>query len=258
MSHTNDGFLQAYLDDELEVDDLRAVESHLGGCRLCRGELRELRAAAEDFSGALLLLDRPAAVAAPRAHPIDVARPSRAWRGGRSVLPRAAALVFLVAGAATAMIPGSPLHDLLRPDPRPAEVAATSEPAAATAPAPEPQVLREAAPEAGVSIDPVDGPLSVVLREVGSGLRIRALLTESRRLGVFASGDAASARFDTSTGRIEVVGLGSGDLRIEIPESAPSATVTIDGREYLVKAGDQLQLTTTAGARTGAEITFRP
>jgi hypothetical protein len=154
------------------------------------------------------------------------------------------------------MIPGSPLRELLRPGPEPVEVAATATRAApAVEPAPPVEMV---APETGLSIEPVDGVVTVVLRDADPGLRIRALLSESPRAGVFATGAATSARFDTGPGRIEVVGIGAGDLRVEIPRDARSATVAVNGRDYLVKEGDELRLTASAGGRAGAEVEFRP
>lgn len=262
MNHTNEGQLQAYLDGELDGESRLAVDEHLSGCLPCRGEMRELREMSAELAGALLLLDG-AALPEAGTHTVGFPRQRapRVWTRRASALPRAAALVFLVAGAASAMIPGSPLYDALRGEPEPVEVAAAPEPAVTTtmaAPAESAQGARAAAPEAGVSIEPVDGAVTVVVRDADPQLRIRALLSESGRAGVYATGPASAARFDTGPGRIEVAGTGAGELRIEIPREARSATVVVNGEDYLVKQGDQLQLTAAAGGKAGAEVLFTP
>ena len=262
MNHTNEGLLQAHLDGELDGDARLAVDAHLRECLACRGEMRELREMSRELSGALLLLEAPSA---PEARAYTVSFPKqrapRVWTRGAGALPRAAALVLLATGAASAMIPGWPLHDLLRGERDPVEIAVAPPPVATTtmsAPAEAERAPRAAAPEAGVSIEPVDGAVMVVVRDADPQLRIRALLSESGRAGVYATGGASAARFETGPGRIEVVGTGTGDLRIEIPRDARSATVVVNGRDYLVKEGDQLPLTGPAGERAGAEVSFTP
>src|SRR5690606_30227745 len=150
-------------------------------------------------------------------------------------LARAATLVFGFAAAASATIPGSPvrgwLGGLLSPEP---ELAAVSAPEAARAPAAEPMAASvEAAAEAGISVLPEQGEVRSVPRDASPELTIRAVLVDHPRAGVWASGEAASARFGSGAGRIEVEGAGPGELRIELPRAAYDAIVVVNGTPYL-------------------------
>jgi hypothetical protein len=73
---------------------------------------------------------------------------------------------------------------------------------------------------------------------------------------VFASGPAADASFSAAAGTIEVIGVPSGELRIEIPRSVVSASIVIDGRTYLEKDGDTLRVSTELRDSTNAEVVF--
>ena len=110
--------------------------------------------------------------------------------------------------------------------------------------------------ESGVSVEPLDGALRIVLSRAAPAVRIRARLVESARGGVFASGPAADASFSTAPGSIEVIGVSSGELRVEIPRSATSASIVIDGRTYLVKDGDELRMSTELRDSGGSEVVF--
>lgn len=255
MTHVDQGLLQALADDELQGGERERVERHVADCLPCRAELSELHAAARSLTAALAELD-----AAPAARDYGVGWPRRpaparsAWRS----LPRAAVLVLGFAAAASATLPGSPLRRWLEGADR--GVASTaSPPAPVAAPAPPAAVATaaEAAPEAGVSVMPLDGAVTIVLRGAMPGLRVRTVVTERELAGVYGTGEAASARFQTGPGRIEVTGARAGDLRIELPQGASSATVTVDGQEYLRKEGTRLNLAVGAESRTGAEVTFR-
>lgn len=252
MQHPGEGVLQEMLDEELPAAEREAVRVHVAGCLACRRELEVLREADATLSGALALLDDRAApaVAGVAGPGVRTAPPRRRpW----AALPRAAALVLFlgVAAAASATIPGSPVRDwaralIARPDP-----------------APEPPVQRpalEAAavePEAGVWVATEGGAVEIVLRDAASGLQVSAALTDGGRAGVYASGPAATARFTTSLGRIEVAGATAGVLEIEIPRSARTATVVLNGRDRLVKDGEQLRVALPGGEASGNRVTFR-
>jgi anti-sigma factor RsiW len=57
MTHTSDGLLQAYLDDELTDPQGSGVETHLFGCGECAAELRELKSIAAEFRQAVRLIE---------------------------------------------------------------------------------------------------------------------------------------------------------------------------------------------------------
>lgn len=258
MNHVDEGVLQALADGELSAEERDAVQRHLDACAACRAEMEALRTASVTLGGALALLDRPA----PRGR--DFVRPTprqasapRVWRSGRS-LARAAVLVLGFAAAASATIPGSPVRDWIGDlvSPR-TEVAAVSGPAPAAESAPPAVAVSTAPVEAGISVLPAGGEVRVVLSEAARDLVVRAVLVDGPRAGVFASGEAASARFITGTGRIEVVGAGPGELRIELPRSAALARVVVNGTPFLTKRGVRLQLDSPAQDSSAAEVTFR-
>lgn len=250
MIHLDEGSLQALVDGELAGTERRAAERHLEGCLVCRKEMALLGSASRRLAGALSLVDHPAPrarrplAAAPNLRPA----PSRSWGASRG-LPRAAVLLLGFAATASATIPGSPvrtwIEEMIAPRPRVAAVVEAPAPPATT-------MAADAAAEAGVSVAPVAGEVRIVLRGASPELRVRALLVDGARAGVFARGDAAAAHFSTAPGRIDVEGAGAGELRIELPREARSATVTVNGRPYLTKEGQQLR----AGERVGAEVSF--
>jgi hypothetical protein len=257
MTHVDDGMLLALLDGELEVGAAGEVERHLQECGECRAEMERLRSAAGLFSTSLAESDVPAPatsdISAQALRRRGTRRPEkRRWQD----LRRAAVLVMGFAAAASATIPGTPVNRWIREmvDP-PARLAMETDTADAAVAVLE--TAEEVADESGVSVLPDDGSVRVVLREATAELRVKAVLVESARAGVYASGSAAAARFSTGPGVIEVVGAAGGELRIELPQSARVATVEVNGRRYLSKDGDQLRVTVPVDERAGAEVGFR-
>jgi hypothetical protein len=264
MNHLDEGTLLTLADGELAPADSAAVERHLAECGACRAELDELRGAATTFAATLARADSPAPVVsdttaralrrrAERAGGGAERPPARGWRE----LGRAAVLVLGIATAAAAAVPGTPLNgwlrELVEPEPRVAavhEVRGAPEAAPAVAAA-------EFEAQAGVSVLPERGTVRVLVNGASTALRIRAVLTDGPRAGVFAAGEAANARFSTGPGRIEVSGATAGELRIELPHNAIAATVEVNGRRYVAKQDDQLRLTVPAGDSAGAEVSFR-
>ena len=104
MKHLDEGELQALLDGEMSAADARAAEAHLAGCVPCTQTAAELRMAREVLVQGLSLTDvAPPVAAAQMSLRARRARAAR-WSGeGRRALARAAALVALVAGAASAV-----------------------------------------------------------------------------------------------------------------------------------------------------------
>ncbi|CAN5801502.1 hypothetical protein BH23GEM6_BH23GEM6_15670 [soil metagenome] len=256
MTHVDEGALLALLDGELDSDTQKRLNDHLAGCAACRREMDQHRAAAAVFSAALTESDSPAPLVG------DTGVQAVRRRGRAQVAPRrfrdlgrAAVIVFGFAAAASATIPGTPVNDWLRElagaQPAPVAISTRDDKPIAT------RELDEFTPESGVSVLPVNGEVHVVLRGATSDLRVRAVLVELPRAGVYTAGPAAEARFSTAPGRIEVTGAGGGEMRIELPYSARAATVEVNGRRYLAKDGDQLRLTVPEEDRAGAEVTFR-
>lgn len=252
MMHPDEGALQALLDDELAPAERAALERHLAGCAACGGELAALRSARAALAGALARLDRPP--------PSEWARQRVQQRAGRRpagvrgavVLRRAALLVLGSAAVLSATVPGSPVRAWLFGAPERAELAR------ARAGDAEPTSLPAAAPAApaGVSLRPAGGRVRVVLTAPAPGIRVRMRLHDGERLGVWAAGAAATARFRTAADRVEVAGAGPGELRIEVPRAAQRFVLEVDGRVYLVKEGEQLRFAGPVADTAGPEIVF--
>lgn len=250
MDHVDDGTLQAYADGELPLPDRVAAERHLSECGECSSVLSHLTSASQLFSAAVAQMDRPAPVelAYARISPRRAPRlRNRSWR----VAARAATLILGVATAAYAAVPGSPIRTWLE-EALGGGRQSQGVPSAPTAPpviAPD-----EGAMAAGVSVLPADGIVRVVLVDAPAGLRIRARISDGERAEVFASGEAATARFQTGVGRIEVLQAGPGEVAVTLPLAATEATVTVNGRLYLYKEGDQLRLAAGGGKPERTEM----
>jgi hypothetical protein len=258
MAHPSEGLLQAFIDGEVAADERARVAAHLEQCAECRAELHELRVAAAAFSAALAHADlapdleraraavaaramrRSAASAAPERVRLIPREPARVAAVRRAFL-RAAVLVLLVAGAASAAVPGSPVrrffvnlwHQTSRLfAPRTASRTLPPRVRISSQPAPAPAL------PAGVSVMARDGGVHILLHEPAPGLRVLVRMVPGARASVEASGAAASATFRTGPGRIEVNGAGAGDLRITIPRLADRALVEVDGRPLFLKDHD--------------------
>lgn len=250
MDHVDDGTLQAYADGELPLPDRVAAERHLSECGECSSALSHLTSVSRLFSAAVAQVDRPAPVELAYAGISRSRAPrlrDRSWR----VAARAAALILGVATAAYAAVPGSPIRAWLEE-----ALGVVRQPErVATAPTAPPVALPdEGAMAAGVSVLPADGIVRVVLVDAPAGLRIRARISDGERAEVFASGEAATARFQTGVGRIEVLQPGPGEVTIALPLAATEATVTVNGRLYLYKEGDQLRLAAGGGRPERTEV----
>lgn len=246
MTHLDEGTLQAFLDGELPVRERAGAAEHLLVCDGCRDELDSLRRSNAVLAGGLGQLDVPAPAAAP---------PSGARRrlgfGGRSLV-RAAVLVLVVAAAASATVPGSPVREWIVEAVRPA-------PVPVEAPRPEPQVVNAPAPEAPPA------PVGVALaeaREVDvlvSGLEdatIRLLRTDASGVSVSAVGTLRDPIFRIGSDRIQVVGGSGGELVVEIPRGAGLVRLVVDGRRYAEVVRGTLRLL-EPGEEDGEGVVWR-
>ena len=246
MTHLDEGTLQAFLDDELPVRERAGAAEHLLVCGECRHELDTLRGSNALLADALGELDVPAPAAAP---------PSGARRrlafGGRSLV-RAGMLVLLVAAAASASVPGSPVREWIveavRPAPPPVE-----------APRPEPQVVDAPVPEAPPA--PVGVSLAEA-REVDvhvNGLEeatIRLLRTDASAVSVSAVGTVRDPIFRIGSDRIQVVGGSGGEVVVEIPRNARLVRLVVDGRRYAEVVAGALRVL-EPGEEDGGGVVWR-
>jgi hypothetical protein len=255
MTHLGEGTLQELLDGELSPGARAEAEGHLASCSACAGELAELRGLTARTSALLGLVEATPPVLAAQARFARHRRTGGAMGEARRALPRAAALVLALAGAAAAAtIPGSPVREWVGID-APERVVQEAPVALPPAPAPVPEVV-EAAPKA-VSILPSGGRVRIAVSGSSPELRVRAKLVPGARAEVTATGAATTARFLTGPGRIEVQGAGPGELVVTLPASADAAFVEVNGRVYAAKEGGRLRSLAPRVAGSATEPVFR-
>jgi hypothetical protein len=176
-----------------------------------------------------------ALAAVKRAHPVvparrAVVRPAR--RLVRVPLARAAMLIFGFAAVASATIPGSPIRGWVGDALRTVGVLKKQQPVAPVVP--ETPASAGAAEQgddaAALYIEPIDGRIRIILTAVSEDANVRVRIVQADRALVQATGAAAKARFQTAPGRIEMIGVGSGDVVIDMPASVKDASVVADGR----------------------------
>jgi hypothetical protein len=246
MQHFETGLLQAHLDGELSGPESEQLALHLADCAECRHELEELDAASRLVAEAISALRRPLE---PAPTSFRGAATAGASGGGWAALPRAAVLVLGFAAAASAAAPGSPVRGWLE---------SLLAPAAPTEELP-PAVVENAGglSETGVSVPVESGTVRIAIDDAARGVVVTTALAAGPRAGVFASGAAASARFTTGPGRIGVHDAPGGELRIEIPATASSASLHVDGRLYVRMEDGMLRFSVPDGTKAGTSVRFR-
>ena len=258
MPHPSDGELLAWIDGELEPASVTRVEDHVGVCAVCRPRSDVLRRESEALSRALVVLDEELsgrsdpgplplrAAGGARRHPIR----KTGWS-----LARAAGLVLVAAGAAAALVPGSPVRDWID--------ALVAEPVR-EALVPGDDVTPDATPgseriagSAGISVVSEAGTVVVKLRDLGHESNVHVRLTDGGRAAVRVEGAAESPRFVTGPGLLEAIGVQKGDIWVELPRSAGEAVVLVDG-EVAVRVRDgQLSVFRPMLDSLRGEVVFR-
>jgi predicted anti-sigma-YlaC factor YlaD len=262
MTHATDGLLLAYVDGEIDGSAEAELNEHLAICTACADELRELERLSAHAHGALAVLDAPVPVLRAQATLAAARRANARGAGSRrrlggTALAKAAMLLLALAGVAAAAIPGSPVRRAL--ETTIARVAQLFD----AAPAAEPVVITEvetAVPlteTTSAAIMPADGRVRIVLHPSTGRVDVHVRLVDVSRASVETETTAPEVRLRSAAGRIEVIGLTTGRVRIDIPRQVPSANVEVGGRVYVYKAGERLQLTGPAGDEQGAAVGFR-
>jgi hypothetical protein len=243
MPHPDEGQIQAWLDGELEPEAGFGVRHHVEACVDCATLAEALRGQSQGFSRAMVVLDDEALnLADPGPLPVAAALspvPRHPVRATGWSLARAAGLVLVAAGAAAALVPGSPVREWLEglamadagvEAPIPARV----EGAAETAPA--------LVPAAGISVTPVAGAVAVRLQGFGESSIVHVRLTDAPRASVRVERVVEAPRFVTGPGVLEVIGQAEGEIWVELPRSARDAVVEVDGEEAVRLEGGRLVL----------------
>jgi anti-sigma factor RsiW len=254
MKHLDEGVLQQAVDGELAAEDRAEVDGHLASCPRCQAEFAELRDQNARASALLGMLEDAPVLAT--AHAEFTRRRFSGRRGPRvevrRVLLKAAVLVLTVTGVAVAAAPGSPVREWI------SETVLPQRAVVATEMEPEPPVeVEEMRAPTGVFILPEAGRVRVVLSAPNADLEVHTRLTTDSRAEVYASGEAAGARFRTSPGRIEVMGAGPGELHVALPLGATHAYVEVNGTVYVAKDGDRLRVLAPHATGTPAAPVFR-
>jgi anti-sigma factor RsiW len=264
MTHATDGLLQAYLDGEIDAPAAAGLREHLASCDACASELRELERVGARVRAALDLVATPppmlrarAAIAARRRQPAPAPRWSLR-RLGASGLAKAAMLLLALAGAGAAAIPGSPVRRAL--EGTFARVAQLFNGAAPAEQAAQPGVVDpvvEPGYSSAAGVLPAEGRVRVLLYAPSGAVSVTVRTVDAPRAQVQTEMRTEGVRFRSGAGRLEVLGLGEGEVTILIPRTAQGATIEVDGRVYVYKQGDVLHLSGPGGRGQGDQVRFQ-
>lgn len=263
MSHVAEGSLQAYIDGEIGGAEYDALREHLAVCVVCSSELATMSRSSGLVHEALSSLDVAAPLLRARAHvSAEHRRATRVARLGAAGLAKAAMLLLALGGVVSAAIPASPVRRALEATyarvaqlingPDMAEpVAELHEPAADL---PGPMVARVVE---SVSVMPSNGQIRIILHPPAGMVEVTVRMIDGGRANVVTSMDDEAVRFLRGTGRVEVSGMGTGDVTIELPRSLQAGSVVVGSDVKAEKSGDELRLRGSARDTQGSEVRFR-
>lgn len=263
--HPTFSSLRAFAGGDLRSPALDRVAAHLARCSRCRkqvAQVREFVRIAREATELPLPSDIWTRVEARRARgeevllPVSSGSPVQAQRRrfmrSSQSLTRAAVLLFVIAGLASASLPGSPVRDWWIGT-------FMSRASTATPDGLSPQAVPDMATEdaTGVWIAPVDGTVLILVEDPNPELQMRMRLTDDPEVSVQATGAARTGAFRTSAGRVVLVRPGAGELRLEIPRTLPSVLLQVDGEIILRKQGSELYVLAPVADTIGAEFLLR-
>lgn len=196
------------------------VRSHIASCEACAGRLESLRAADRDAGNLLSLLDVPVPIVSRQ----QILRAGKQTAGrfiGGPYRRAAAVIAFMViATAAAAAIPNSPIRHLITRfrdslGQQSADVAghSTAGPAGAVSPA--------------VLIVP-ESTLDVVFAREGTAGVVHVRLVDGDQVSL-SSPDGGS-RYGVSSGRIDIDQSSRGSFELALPKSLPRVRILIGGK----------------------------
>jgi anti-sigma factor RsiW len=212
--HPSDPVLLAWIHGELGSSATAEVMDHVRRCDDCGRRAREVREGDEVVDRLLRVLDHPV----PALHPPASLAPRRRLRP--SVL--AASLGLLIAGAAAAAVPGSPVHRWIHDR-------LLSSPAPQPAPRVSPPVVPPPAQAAGGIEVPVAPRLTVVFgaEEPGGVLTV----TVADRADVSLKAFGGQVAYQVGAGKIGVDNRRpAGRYALDLPASVRRLTVVLGGR----------------------------
>jgi Putative zinc-finger len=255
MNHTDSGALIAYLDGELPVGVRGELDAHLAECDSCRSEMAGVRDLAQEFSSAVGLLNPRIPLLSARVaieQQADRIRFRRSQRFIASGFAKAAAITLLLAGAAAATIPGSPVRKWVSD-----VVARVVGIPQAPLPVATPTQAQPQEPGGPAVTVPTGGSVRVSIHALPASAPLTVKVAD--RDGVFlrALGANDPVRFvPRSDASIEVFDVRTG-LVIELPRSLISASIDVDGRPYYTKDADGERYIGPGAKPTTDGVTFR-
>lgn len=250
MTHLDEGTLVALRDGDAGALADVLADAHLRACDACSEALHEAKRRAPVIAAALDSLDEPIDILRAKAavrRRLDTQRGAQRIRAAgwwRGHLGRAAALLVLTAGAASAL-PWSPIRHWWTGAPASAPMA---EPGTGVATPSAPQ----AAPAAGISVGVPDGRITVVVSGAEPGTVIDVRWVERATARVSAP---SGSGFTYADGRAEVEAA-PGPIEVDLPRAAEAASLVVDGRVFLERIGAELDVPGPAVERTDARIRF--
>lgn len=244
MRHLDEATLVALRDGDTSAE---MAASHLHQCAPCAEALDESTSRSRTIAEALATLDEPVEVTNAKAavrRRLDARRGDARHRSGwlRWHLGRAAAILLLTAGAAFAL-PWSPVREWWAgpsADPNP-----TAEPTGTVATA-------QGLPAAGIAVALPDGRIAVIVRGAEPGSAIDVVWAAGATASISAPPGSA---FSYADGRVEV-DAAAGPILVELPRAAAFASLEVDGRIFLERSGERLDVPGPAIERTDESIQF--
>lgn len=252
--HANTGALQALMDNELDQPQRSAVEAHLFGCEQCAADLRELRAASAAFATAVadLEVDLPFGAIAERfeavreeagvpAEPqpvVVIHRERRVVTWTRSALLKAAGIGVLIAGAASAAIPGTPVRELVE-DLLGLNDEVAPVPTQIVPPAPVEQVepavvVQDQEPPFFVGMDEPSDNLQLTLSSMGADALLVIRYVDSGNMTIRLR-DRSGVITESFANGFALSNLGNRDVYVDLPRSASNVRITVGGAVMLSK-----------------------
>jgi len=268
MTDIDEGRLRAWLDGELARGDGLELEARLSQdprILLAAEELREREARVRSLLSALDV-DAPTervrralragregsprtsnvvAWKAPRGRSrSETRRPKAASLVPGVRLAQAAAMVLLLAGAAAAAVPGSPVRAWLS-----RVLDSGSEPPAAM------DSAGPSAPEeGGLYVAPGRDRLEVDLVGVPPGAEILVTLIPGDTAVIYAP-EGSEYEWDAEVGRARAA-VSGGPIRLELPEGV-DIDLIVDDKVYMSRRGGRIDLRVTPTFQSGSELRFR-
>ncbi len=221
--HPSDATLLALIHGELAEGTRAETEEHVASCDICAAQLAELRDGDAIVAGLLATLDHPL----PRRLPPVLTRAPRLSR-----IAIAASIALLVAGAAAAAVPGTPVHRWVQ------------EHLTASA---HREISRPATPVASSSTDQVASGVEVV---AAGGLTVSFREPEAAGTLIVATGDGSNVSlrafsgavaYQVGAGRIGVDNQrGAGRYQLEVPQTLERLTVLVGSQVIFRSSGGRI------------------